>query len=200
MHTLVPGIVPPALLPRAIAASATADQTAIICGPAIGGLLYVFGAADRLSDLHGGVRAGQRAGQPDPAAGPRRRREAGDVETVFAGFRYIRQNRSCSARSRSTCSPCCSAASPRCCRSMPRTCWRPGRGGWGCCARRRRSARWRSRSVLAHHQIERRVGHVLFVRGRGVRRCGDRVRASRRRSCCRSWRSRSTARPMRSAW
>ena len=45
MHTLVPGIVPPALLPRAIAASATASQTAIICGPAIGGLLYVFGAS-----------------------------------------------------------------------------------------------------------------------------------------------------------
>src|SRR5262245_37183455 len=45
MHTLVPGIVPIALLPRAIAASGTASQTAIICGPAIGGLLYVFGAA-----------------------------------------------------------------------------------------------------------------------------------------------------------
>ncbi len=45
MHTLVPGIVPPELLPRAIAASSTASQTAIICGPAIGGLLYVFGAS-----------------------------------------------------------------------------------------------------------------------------------------------------------
>ncbi len=39
------GIVPPALLPRAIAASSTASQTAIICGPAIGGLLYLFGAS-----------------------------------------------------------------------------------------------------------------------------------------------------------
>src|SRR5882672_11474447 len=45
MHTLVPGLVPPELLPRAIAASSTASQTAVICGPAIGGLLYVFGAA-----------------------------------------------------------------------------------------------------------------------------------------------------------
>ena len=45
MHALVPGIVPLALLPRAIAASATAQQTAIICGPALGGLLYVFGAS-----------------------------------------------------------------------------------------------------------------------------------------------------------
>jgi hypothetical protein len=32
-------------LQRAIAASSTASQTAIICGPAIGGLLYVFGAS-----------------------------------------------------------------------------------------------------------------------------------------------------------
>src|SRR3954464_924075 len=45
MHTLVPGVVPPELLTRAIAASATASQTAIICGPALGGLLYVFGAS-----------------------------------------------------------------------------------------------------------------------------------------------------------
>ena len=37
---MVPGLVPPALLPRAIAASATANQTAIIGGPALGGLLY----------------------------------------------------------------------------------------------------------------------------------------------------------------
>src|SRR6188472_1211303 len=45
MHTLVPGIVPPALLQRAIAASSTAGQTAIIAGPAVGGLLYVLGAS-----------------------------------------------------------------------------------------------------------------------------------------------------------
>ena len=42
MHTLVPSIVPPQLLPRAIAAAATATQTAIICGPALGGLIYFF--------------------------------------------------------------------------------------------------------------------------------------------------------------
>ena len=46
MHALVPSLVPQALLPRAIAASASANQTAIICGPAIGGfLLYLFGPA-----------------------------------------------------------------------------------------------------------------------------------------------------------
>ena len=45
MHALVPGLVPQALLPRAIAASSTATQTAVISGPALGGLIYVFGPA-----------------------------------------------------------------------------------------------------------------------------------------------------------
>src|SRR5688572_11194414 len=35
MHTLVPGIVPPGLLQRAIAASGSATQTAVIGGPAV---------------------------------------------------------------------------------------------------------------------------------------------------------------------
>lgn len=43
LHALVPGLVPVTLLPRAIAASATANQTSVICGPALGGLLYGFG-------------------------------------------------------------------------------------------------------------------------------------------------------------
>jgi MFS family permease len=37
---LLPGLVPPALLPRAVAASSAAGQTGMIVGPAIGGLLY----------------------------------------------------------------------------------------------------------------------------------------------------------------
>jgi MFS family permease len=43
MQALIPSIVPVAILPRAIAAAATAQQTAIISGPAIGGVLYVVG-------------------------------------------------------------------------------------------------------------------------------------------------------------
>ena len=43
MHAMLPGIVSREILPRAIAASSTANQTAIIAGPAIGGWLYVFG-------------------------------------------------------------------------------------------------------------------------------------------------------------
>lgn len=43
MHAIVPDIVPQSLLPRAIAASSSAQQTAIIAGPAIGGVLYLLG-------------------------------------------------------------------------------------------------------------------------------------------------------------
>ncbi len=43
LHAMVPDIVGQSILPRAIAASATAQQTAIICGPAIGGVIYALG-------------------------------------------------------------------------------------------------------------------------------------------------------------
>jgi MFS family permease len=40
LQALLPGLVPANLLPRALAWSSTASQSAIICGPAVGGLLY----------------------------------------------------------------------------------------------------------------------------------------------------------------
>ncbi len=39
-HATVPSLVPEALVPRAIAAWSSANQIAVICGPALGGLLY----------------------------------------------------------------------------------------------------------------------------------------------------------------
>jgi MFS family permease len=44
-QALTPQLVPPVLLQRAITLSASAMQTAIICGPALGGVLYTFGPA-----------------------------------------------------------------------------------------------------------------------------------------------------------
>jgi MFS family permease len=44
-QALVPLLVPPALLPRALAASSAGMQGAIIAGPALGGLIYAWGAA-----------------------------------------------------------------------------------------------------------------------------------------------------------
>jgi MFS family permease len=43
MQALVPGLVPQELIPRASAWSASANQTASIVGPALGGLLYALG-------------------------------------------------------------------------------------------------------------------------------------------------------------
>jgi MFS family permease len=92
LHSIVPGIVPRSLLPRAIAASATAQQTAIVCGPALGGFLYVLGpsavyllctatfitASILISFVQGSHRA--------------EARKRMSVETLFAGFAYIRNS------------------------------------------------------------------------------------------------------------
>jgi MFS family permease len=43
-QTLLPGVVPSSLFPRAVAASASTTQLATIAGPALGGILYAFGA------------------------------------------------------------------------------------------------------------------------------------------------------------
>jgi MFS family permease len=42
-QTLLPGVVPASLFPRAVAASASTTQLATITGPAVGGVLYTFG-------------------------------------------------------------------------------------------------------------------------------------------------------------
>lgn len=42
MQTLLPGVVPTALFPRAVAASSAAQQVATISGPAVGGLIYAL--------------------------------------------------------------------------------------------------------------------------------------------------------------
>jgi MFS family permease len=91
MHSILPGIVPMTLLPRAIAASATAQQTATICGPSLGGLLYagfgptgvyamctiVFVCASVLIAL---VEIARRTEERKPVT----------LETLFAGFGYVR--------------------------------------------------------------------------------------------------------------
>jgi MFS family permease len=89
MQALLPATVPTMLLPRAIAASASAQQTAVICGPSLGGLLYAFGpttvyAACTLifvaaALLIGRVRIARRAEIRKPLS----------METLFAGFAYV---------------------------------------------------------------------------------------------------------------
>jgi MFS family permease len=92
LHALVPSLVPPRLLPRAVAASATANQTAVICGPALGGLIYAFGptavytvcavifvAASVLVSL---LPRDERPREKKPVT----------VSNLFAGFTYVRHH------------------------------------------------------------------------------------------------------------
>jgi hypothetical protein len=90
MQSLLPMLVPPRVLPRAVASSASAAQTAIIVGPAAGGLLYVAGPAFAYATcaavfvgaaiLNGFIRH-----EHVP-----RKREPVTLQSVFAGLTFIR--------------------------------------------------------------------------------------------------------------
>jgi MFS family permease len=91
-QTLLPGVVPSALLARATAASSSATQLAVIFGPALGGLLYavtpvlVYALCCALWIAAGlciGVIKLERA-QP--------KRETVSVATLLAGFHYVRHH------------------------------------------------------------------------------------------------------------
>jgi MFS family permease len=90
-QSLVPAVVPTALLSRATAAWASSNQTGIICGPAAGGLIYafmpvlvpalafiLFGAAITLVTL---IHIERRPPLREPPS----------LSSVLAGFRYVRQ-------------------------------------------------------------------------------------------------------------
>jgi len=92
-HSLAPTLVPPTLIPRAVAAWTSANQVAVICGPALGGLLYtlsptlvsalcvVFFAASiaLISFVH--------------SRGPAAQREPVTAASVFAGAAFILSRR-----------------------------------------------------------------------------------------------------------
>jgi MFS family permease len=89
IHALLPGIVSARFLQRAIAASASAQQTAVICGPSLGGLIYMFSPTGvyatcaavfiAASVLIGFIRVTRRNEERKPIT----------LETMFAGFGYI---------------------------------------------------------------------------------------------------------------
>ena len=91
-QTLLPSVVPARLLSRAVAANATAGQTAIVLGPALGGLLYVAGPATVYglcavlflvaSGLSASLRIERRPPQREPAT----------LATLFAGVAFIRRH------------------------------------------------------------------------------------------------------------
>jgi len=90
-QALMPSLVPASLLPRAAAASASAMQTAMIAGPALGGFLYLAGAdvVYGLASLmcFGAVALMWRLRTERPPV----KREPATLKTVFAGIGFIRQ-------------------------------------------------------------------------------------------------------------
>jgi glutathione S-transferase/MFS family permease len=93
MQSMVPALVPPSLLPRAMAVNGSAMQAAMIMGPALGGFLYVAGpgvvysvsavlyliAATMVAQLH--------YEQAPP------KREPATLKTLFAGVHFIRERK-----------------------------------------------------------------------------------------------------------
>jgi MFS family permease len=93
LQSMLPALVPAPLLPRAMAANASAGQAATIVGPALGGLLYVAGpavvyaTAALLYLIAATLMARLRYERAPP------RREPATLHTVFAGVSFIRQRR-----------------------------------------------------------------------------------------------------------
>ena len=91
LTTLLPGIVPLALLPRATAAGASATQVAVIAGPAVGGLIYAVNpilvySLCCLLYISAGLLIGLVAVVRTATS-----REPISIATLFAGFAYIRR-------------------------------------------------------------------------------------------------------------
>jgi MFS family permease len=92
MQIMVPSLVPLPLVPRAVAASASANQVATITGPAIGGFLYaagapvVYGACLTLFATAALLTLMIRLERAAP------RREPMTLAAIFAGLAFIRRS------------------------------------------------------------------------------------------------------------
>jgi MFS family permease len=90
IHALLPQLVAAALIPRAAAGSASANQTAIILGPALGGIAYGFGASTAYAlsaamFLIASLLAARiRIALPPPA------REKPSLSSLLSGIAFIR--------------------------------------------------------------------------------------------------------------
>jgi len=93
MSSLLPALVPPAILPRAVAVSGSAFQMAMVLGPAVGGLLYVAGpgvvyaTAAGLYLVAATLMALLRYEQTPP------KREPATLKSLFAGVHFIRERK-----------------------------------------------------------------------------------------------------------
>ena len=90
LQSMLPALVPPTILSRAMAVNASAGQAAMIMGPALGGLLYVAGpgvvySIAALLYLASIILMSRLRYEQAPP-----RREPATLKTVFAGVHFIR--------------------------------------------------------------------------------------------------------------
>jgi len=93
MAAIIPGLVPRALVPTATAWSASANQTAQIVGPAVGGLLYMLGPVVVYATGIGCWLAGSALVALLPADKRERPLEPFSIRSLFGGFSFVRHDR-----------------------------------------------------------------------------------------------------------
>ncbi len=93
MQALLPGLVPAPQLSRAIAGSTTANQTAIVVGPAIGGVLYAAGPAVVFAISAALFLLAALMVTLIRVSGPAQRRPPATLASLFAGFSFVRADR-----------------------------------------------------------------------------------------------------------
>jgi MFS family permease len=92
-HALAPSLVPPPMISRAVAAWTSANQVAVICGPAAGGMIYVLSPVlvDVVCLMFFLVSI--LLVTMVEAKGPAPARDPPTIASVLAGFEYIRTRR-----------------------------------------------------------------------------------------------------------
>jgi MFS family permease len=93
MASLLPGLVPRPMFPQAAAWSASANQTAQILGPALGGLLYVLGPWVAYGTAGALLLVGAAAAAAIRVPRLARTAEARNLAALLKGFGFVRRNR-----------------------------------------------------------------------------------------------------------
>ncbi|WP_060494434.1 MFS transporter [Pseudomonas sp. NBRC 111140] len=89
-QALLPNVVPPGLFPRAVAASASATQSATIVAPAVGGFLYAFGSIWVYGPTVALYAIACVLTLSLQARGQVAQRGRASIESLLAGIRFIR--------------------------------------------------------------------------------------------------------------
>jgi MFS family permease len=183
-QALTPVLVPPAMLPRAMALSSAGMQTAIIGGPALGGVIFVAGASAVYATCAvlfaiGGVLVGGLRYDHSPAP-----REPVTMKSLLAGVSFIWQRKpvlgAVSLDLFAVLLGGATALLPMYAKDILHT------GPWGLGLLRAAPAvgALLTSVVLTRWPLERRVGRTLLLAGASApRRCRHRTARSRTAAC-----------------